>query len=188
MPERPSHYTSDDLLRRLRDVGDEAAARLLVEEYGPRLLAAATLLCGNHTDAQDLAIMTLQTAVRDIGSFRGTSSLFSWMYGILFNLNRMMRRKRAASRLVYTDELPDITADTTHPMGDMVAEENAKCLADAVDQLPEAMRDVVLLRYYGEMSIAETAGTLGVPTGTVKSRLFNALARLKEILPEDFRP
>ena len=72
-------------------------------------------------------------------------------------------------------------------MGDM-ARRKIKCLADAVDQLPEAMRDVVLLRYYGEMSIAETAGTLGVPTGTVKSRLFNALARLKEILPEDFRP
>ena len=50
------------------------------------------------------------------------------------------------------------------------------------------MREVVLLRYYAEMSIAEAAETLGVPTKTVKSRLFNALARLKDMLPEDFRP
>ena len=178
----------DDLVRRLRAGGDEAAARLLVEEYGPRLIAAATMLCGNHADAEDLAIMTLQKAVSDIARFRGTSSLFSWMYGILFNLNRMMWRKRAGSRLVYTDELPETAADMPHPGGGLDAADGAEGLAAAVARLPELMREVVLLRYYGEMSIAEAAGTLGVPTGTVKSRLFNALARLREILPEDFRP
>lgn len=159
-----------------------------MEAYGPRLIAAATMLCGNHADAQDLAIMTLQKTVRDIGRFRGTSSLFSWMYGILFNLNRTMWRKRAGSRLVYTDELPDAPADVPHPAGGIAATEAAECLAAALEHLSDPMREVVLLRYYAEMSIAEAAETLGIPIGTVKSRLFNALARLREILPEDFRP
>lgn len=180
--------SSGDLVRRLRRGGDEAAVRLLVEEYGPRLILAATLLCGNHADAQDLAIMTLQKTVRDIGRFRETSSMFSWMYGILFNLNRMMWRKRAGSRLVYVDELPEAPADEPSPAVGIAATEAAECLAAAVARLPEPMREVVLLRYYAEMSIADAAETLGVPTGTVKSRLFNALARLREILPEDFRP
>ena len=178
----------DDLVCRLRLGGDEEAVRLLVEAYGSRLVAAATMLCGNHADAEDLAIMTLQKTVRDIGRFRGTSSLFSWMYGILLNLNRMLWRKRDGSRLVYTDELPEAAADLPHPASGIVADEGADCLAAAVALLPEPMREVVLLRYYAEMSVAEAAETLGIPVGTVKSRLFNALARLRDILPEDFRP
>ena len=101
----------NELVRRLKDGGDEAAVNLLVERYGPRLLSAATLLCGNAADAQDLMIETLQRAVRAIGGFRETSSLFSWHYGILFNLNRMAWRKRARSRVIYTDTLPEVAAD-----------------------------------------------------------------------------
>ena len=69
----------NELVHRLKQGGDEETVSLLVERYGPRLLAAATLLCGNTTDAQDLMIDTLQHAVRAIKGFQETSSFFSWL-------------------------------------------------------------------------------------------------------------
>lgn len=99
-------YTStSDLVKRLQQGGDEAAVRKLVERFGHRILAAAYLLCHDHGEAQDLMIETMQRAVRAISTFRGDSSLFSWLYGILFNLNRMAWRKKARSRIIYTDSL-----------------------------------------------------------------------------------
>jgi len=178
----------NELVRRLKDGGDEAAVNLLVERYGPRLLSAATLLCGNAADAQDLMIETLQRAVRAIGGFRETSSLFSWLYGILFNLNRMAWRKRARSRVIYTDTLPEVAADQPDVARGLDEAAVADRLAAAIRRLSEAHQEVVVLRYYGELSIAEIAETLRISPGTVKSRLFNATAQLKKNLPPEIHP
>jgi len=177
-----------DLVRRLqqREV-DCKAVNLLVEQYGPRLLRAAALLSGNETDAQDLMIETLQRAVRAVHTFKGSSSFFSWLYGILFNLNRMAWRKRSRSRVTYTDELPDIAAEQPAVGSHLDEQATADCLAEAVRQLSDPLREVVLLRYYGEMSIAEVAETLNINPGTVKSRLFSATSKLKDLLPEEMR-
>lgn len=183
-----SRISSDDsLVVRLRAGGDEEAVRRLVEQYGSRLLSAAALLCGNPADAEDLMVETLRRIVRDIGRFRGASSLFSWLYGILFNLNRMLLRSRSRSRLIYMDTLPETPDVRPHPDEALDVADAADCLAAAVRQLSEPLQAVVLLRYYGEMSIADVAETLIIPPGTVKSSLFSATARLRELLPEDFR-
>ncbi len=178
----------NDLVRRLKQGGDEKAVSLLVERYGPRLLTAATLLCGNPTDAQDLMIETLQKAVRAIDGFRESSSFFSWLYGILFNLNRMAWRKRSRSRVVYTDELPEMATDAPAVGKGLDAAATADCLADAIRQLSQPLQETLLLRYYGEMSIAEVAETLDISPGTVKSRLFSATAQLRKLLPPELRP
>ena len=183
-----SSSAMNELVRRLKQGGDEKTVSLLVERYGPRLLSAASLLCGNRTDAQDLMIETLQRAVRSINRFQESSSFFSWLYGILFNLNRMAWRKRARSRLTYTDELPDVAADMPHVGSGLDASAAADSLAAAVRQLSEPLQAAVVLRYYGEMSIAEVAETLKISSGTVKSRLFSATAKLREIVPEEMRP
>ena len=177
----------NELVHRLKQGGDEETVRHFVERYGPRLLAAATLLCGNATDAQDLMIDTLQHAVRAIHSFREESSCFSWLYGILFNLNRAVWRKRSRHPLIYTDTLPDVPADEPTAGSGLDAATAEDGLA-AVRQLSEPLQAVVLLRYYGEMSIAEVAETLKISPGTVKSRLFSATLKLRELLPEELRP
>lgn len=152
------------------------------------MLAAATLLCGNPTDAQDLMIDTLQHAVRSICGFREKASFFSWLYGILFNLHRAVWRKRAKLPLVYTDELPEALTDEPAVGSGLDATALADSLAGAVRQLSAPLQSVVLLRYYGEMSIDEVAQTLKISPGTVKSRLFSATLKLKELLPEELRP
>lgn len=133
-------------------------------------------------------IETLQRAVRAIGGFRETSSLFSWLYGILFNLNRMAWRKRARSRVIYTDTLPEVAADQPDVARGLDEAAVADRLAAAIRRLSEAHQEVVVLRYYGELSIAEIAETLRISPGTVKSRLFNATAQLKKNLPPEFYP
>lgn len=180
--------SSKDLVRRLKEVGDEESVRMLIEQYGARLLAAAVLLCGNHADAQDLMVETFQMAVRDIAKFGGRSSLFSWLYGILLNLIRMLWRKRSRSRIDYVEELPETAADTPHPGSGLDDAAAAKCLANAIRQLSEPLQSVVILRYYAEMSIAEVAETLKIRPGTVKSRLFSAMEKLRDLLPEEMRP
>ena len=176
--------TSKELIRRLKQGGDDESVNLLVERYGTRLLNAATILCGNDTDAEDLMIETLWRAVRSIHKFQETSSLFSWLYGILFNLNRMFWRKRSRSRLVYTDTLPETENDSVHISKNLDAADAAAHLSAAIRQISEPLQEVVMLRYYGEMSIAEIAETLKIKPGTVKSRLFSANAALRKILPE----
>jgi len=183
-----SSSATNELVRRLKQGGDDETVRLFVERYGPRLLSAATLICGNATDAQDLTIDTLQRAVRSIGTFREKASFFSWLYSILFNLNREVWRKRARKPLTFTDELPDVAADEPHVGSRLDATEAADRLARAVRQLSEPLQSVVLLRYYGEMSIDEVAETLKIRPGTVKSRLFSATSKLRKLLPEEPRP
>ncbi len=178
----------NELVHRLKQGGDEETVRHFVERYGPRLLAAATLLSGNTTDAQDLMIDTLQHAVRAIHSFREESSFFSWLYGILFNLNRAVWRKRSRHPWLYTDTLPDVPAEGPAVGSGLDAAATADGLAAAIRQLSEPLQAVVLLRYYGEMSIAEVAETLKISPGTVKSRLFSATRKLRELLPEELRP
>lgn len=183
-----STSATNELVRRLKEGGDDETVRLLVERFGPRLLSAATLLCGNATDAQDLMIDTLQHAVRSIRGFQEKASFFSWLYGILFNLNRAIWRKRSKLPLVYTDELPEVPAEEPVAGSGLDATATADRLAAAVRQLSEPLQSVVLLRYYGEMSIDEVAETLKISSGTVKSRLFSATLKLRELLPEELRP
>lgn len=183
-----SANSSKELVRRLKEVGDEESARLLIEQYGARLLGAAVLLCGNHADAQDLMVETFQRAVRDISKFNERSSLFSWLYGILLNLNRMLWRSRSRSRIEYVETLPETTDDAPHPGRGLDDATAAAQLADAIRQLSEPLQAVVVLRYYAEMSIAEVAQTLKIRPGTVKSRLFSAMEKLREIMPEEMRP
>jgi len=177
------HDSAKDLVRRLKRGPDEASVGALLEQFGPRLFGAAMGLCGNAADAEDLVITTLQKAVHHIAEFRQESSLFTWLYGILYNHHLMLRRKYARSRMVYVDQLPE-TADESvaHPLEGIAASERAQELLAAIERLPEAMQDVVRLRYFGEMKIAEIAKSLKIPGGTVKSRLFNALSQLKNLL------
>lgn len=152
--------STSDLVKRLKRGDDEAAVTQMVERFGGRLLSAALLMCDNYADAQDLAMETLQRGVRNIATFREGSSLFSWLYGILFNLNRMAWRKRSRSRVIYTDELPEVAEVEVAPGSGIDQESLAHMLAAAVRRLSPILQETVILRYYCEMSIAEVAATL----------------------------
>ncbi len=169
--------------------GDPAAVEELVRLYGNRLLRSAYLLCGNETDAEDLVQNTLILAVRSARRFRGKSALYTWLHGILLNLTRHYHRKR--KRIIYTDEPPDQQIPRPSNPDRLDAQAASSLLADAIQRLSPPHREVIVLRYYESMKIAEIARHIGLTKGTVKSRLHYATRRLRELIPQElnlFRP
>lgn len=154
----------------------EHGAERLVAEYGDRLYAAATLLCRNNADAEELVFRTLARAVDKIRQYSTSGDFFSWLYKILLNFHRMEGRKKRPEIMPVgsTQDLPQIPAEGR---SDAAAE-----MREMVGRLPPQIRETVVLKYFSGMSIEEIAAALGIPPGTVKSRLFNA----KRILAEMF--
>ena len=154
----------------------ERGAERLVTEYGDRLYAAATLLCRNDGDAEELVFRTLSQAVSKIKQFKPEGDFFSWLYTILLNFRRMEARKNKPDIVLVgsTQDLPQIS--------DGGKNENAEEIREMVCRLPPQIRETVVLKYFSGMSIEEIAEMLGIPPGTVKSRLFNA----KRMLADEF--
>ena len=159
-----------------------AGARRLVAEYRDRLYQVAYRLCLNAADADDLCFRTLQRAIERIGSYRPGGSFFQWLYTILVNFRRMDVRRKAANMLDFTDDLPDAPADAPDAAETLAAVEDAAAVRAAVAALPEVFREVVVFRYFEDMSVPEFAQVLGVPEGSVKSRLNRAKLRIRNML------
>ena len=159
-----------------------AGARRLVAEYRDRLYQVAYRMCLNAADAEDLTFRTFQRAIERIGSYRPTGSFFQWLYTILVNFRRMDVRRKAANMLDFTDDMPDAPADAPSAADTLAAAEDATTVRAAVAALPEIFREVVVFRYFEDMSVPEIAQVLGVPEGSVKSRLNRAKLRIRDML------
>lgn len=122
---------------------------------------------------------------RNLRSFREGGSFRPWLLQIVtnetHNLHRSQRRRGLLELRV--GRMQD-TVDHHDPASVTVVDANRTALLDAVRTLPEKERLVVTCRYLLDLSEAETAQTLGMPKGTVKSRLSRALARLRPMLKE----
>jgi RNA polymerase sigma-70 factor (ECF subfamily) len=161
---------------------DPGAVAELVNLYGDRLLRSAFMLCGNETEAQDLVQETLLAAIRSVQRFEQRSSVYTWLYSILFNISRHHHRKQ--KRIVLDNEAgAEATAPAAETMSPLDASTVASALREAMGPLSEAHREVIVLRYYEDMKIDEIALHLGVPQGTVKSRLHHAIGEIRNLLP-----
>jgi RNA polymerase sigma-70 factor, ECF subfamily len=167
--------------------GDLRAWETIVRRYQGLAFRTAYLLCGSAADAEEAAQDGFVKAYRALGRFRRGAPLRPWLLQIVGNQAR--NRRRAAGR---REALALRAADQARP-GDAVpspeaallsAEQRTGLLA-AVNELSEEHRLAIACRYFLDLSEEETAATLGVRPGTVKSRLARALARLRESLEED---
>lgn len=171
-------------LERLLGENPEEGARVLVAEYGARLYAAAYRLCLNETEAEDLTFRTLAQAVRKIRTFNGKSSLFTWLCSILANFHRMERRKKGATALVVTPEIPESADAHPNPKEELERKDELENLRRAVRRLPEELRAVVVYFYFGGLRVPEIAAVLKIPEGTIYYRLHEARGRIREILSQ----
>ena len=163
----------------------EKGAERLVREYRARLNGAALLLCNDPTLADELVFRAFEQAIRKIEEFRPTGSFYYWVYTILLNLYRMDLRKRASRpESTMGDDLPDRAAKTAHSFTEFLFRGSAVAVRAAVAKLPENFREVVVLRYFEEMSTAEIAKVTGLNEGTVRSRLHYAKDALYAMLSD----
>jgi RNA polymerase sigma-70 factor (ECF subfamily) len=157
----------------------------IARQYFGRIHRAALVLCGNPWDADDLAQETFLVLSRQGTNFQGRSSLYTWLYGILLNLDRRERRRfgmrRKKLRVLWDNQLPD---DGRAPGADAVAEvsEWKQSLWARVARLPDGQRQALVLRFSEGLRYEEIAQVLECPLGTVKSRIFHGLAGLRRIL------
>lgn len=167
--------TDSELAARCRQ-GDRQAQRRLYEQCADRLYRLLFRMTGNTDDAFDLAQESFVRAFERIGTFDGSASLATWVYRIAVNEGlQFLRRRRVAGRAA-----PRIATNEEAPAGPSL--EDRLDVADALDQLPELERTLIVLRYFEERSYADMAETLGKPPGTIASGLNRARQMLLEIL------
>jgi RNA polymerase sigma-70 factor (ECF subfamily) len=165
--------------------GDRDAFRLLVErESGPIVRACARVL-EDHDAAEDVAQECFVTAYQLIGSWRGEGSLHGWLIRIAINRAlRAVKRQRRFLPLENESGEPLAIPGGSEPLPDVLMAERDRLVQQAVASLPEPYRETIVLRYFGELSIAEIASQTGRPIGTVKTHLGRGLLRLRPALAE----
>ncbi|MCK5439794.1 MAG: RNA polymerase sigma factor [Gemmatimonadetes bacterium] len=176
--------TDEELLDGARR-GDDSAFRLLVERYEGRVAATVIGMLGNGEEAEDAGQETFIRFYRSLGKFRGESSIGTYLTRIAINqsLDAIKRRQRWTKRFVSRDEEEVMLAEPPHDVREEIsARERAEFVRGAIRMLKPDHRAVVVLRMIEGYSTRETAEILGLPVGTVTSRLSRALDKLETVL------
>lgn len=150
----------------------------LVERFRADLVNQAFVILGNQDDAEDVAQETLSVAFLNLDQLRDASKLGSWLRGINRNRAHDLQRRqcRAKEERLATGQMnalespkpPGATTSSNSPV------RPAEIVLRAIDSLPEVAREVLVLRYWEKLSYEEIASRLGVPIGTVCSRILRA--------------
>ena len=171
-----------ELVRRVRK-GDEAAFRRVVDIHGPRLYLLAMSMLGNREDAQDVVQETFVGAFRGLRGFQGRSTVKTWLTRILMNNVANLRRSRRLRKTLPLGEAEEQLGEALAELATETGRADVRMdIAAVLSRLPQEHREVIVLREIQSMTYDEIAAALGVPRGTVESRLFRARQKLKEIL------
>ncbi len=175
---------SDDaeLLRRIGQ-GDEDAMAAFYRAHGRAVFAQVLLVAGEHVLAEEIVQDTMLAVWRGAGSFRGESSVRSWVIAIA---RRQTRDRLRGRRLRVVDEVFLADRPGSGPGPEAMALDRAELaeVMDAIRELAPAHREVLGLVFGSGLSLPEVACVLEIPVGTVKSRLSAARTALSRILNE----
>lgn len=176
--------------------GDPQAFDMLVESLRGRAFHVARALVGSHDDAMELSQEAFLKVYRSRETFREGEPFLPWFHRILrntcFSFLRDNKRAKSLTAKSHEDQEDfdfEIVDEEPGPTEAIVANERAQSFWKAFRLLGARDREILALRHFKELSYKEIASALGVPEGTVMSRLFHARRRLREQLdPEMFPP
>jgi len=177
--------------------GDAQAFTLLMRRHNRRLFRTARSIVQDDAEAEDVLQEAYLLAYRNIGQFRGESSLRTWLTRIVVNeaiaRSRSARRRAAVIRL--DGELESDHMEKTYEgnMRDAVSQPEQAAMRDEIrcvlerkiDALPDAFRTVFVLRALEEMNVEEVALCLSISAATVRTRFFRARSLLRESLSQE---
>jgi RNA polymerase sigma-70 factor (ECF subfamily) len=195
--DRSASREADLELLRAVQTGDGTAYRGLVEKYQGRVYAMAYGMVRNREDARDITQEAFVKAYRNLDSFRLESSFYTWLYRIAMNLaidfvrKRNRRETSGFDETIASREDDGSIAEIHHEDGPSRQLERKQLfgrIMDAMEKLPEDQRQVILLRELDGLQYKEIADVMGIPEGTVMSRLFYARKKLQKLLSTDATP
>lgn len=172
--------------------GDQQAFAKLVQAYEKQVYNLCLRMCGNREDARDLTQEAFVKAWRGLRFFQQESSFSTWLYRLTSNvcIDHLRREKRQVrvSLTVEHDEKEPVELEIADPQPlpeeQMLHHEQQRAVAQAMMQLEEEFRQVLILRVVQDLSYEQIAQIMNLRVGTVKSRLARARQKLKKILLE----
>lgn len=172
------------LVKNFRE-GSESAFSAIVTRYQARLFQVARTILGDEDDARDLSQETFVKAYFHLKTFREESSLYTWLYRILYNLCiSHLRRKKIISffSFDYHDEHQEFESGEPIPSEVCERRELMDAILAAVEKLPLRQRTVFTLRQMDGLAHGEIAKIMGITEGAVKASYFHAVRKLQGLL------
>ncbi len=196
LPLFPSNWqdnvkAADSLLIRQCLQGSTAAFGELVRRYQDRLFNTVYRLLDHAEDAQDVVQEAFLNAYQNLGSFKGDSQFFTWLYRIAMNTAISLKRKQRATVSLSAERDGDSGLEPADASEDIQPEitlqrrERARRLQDALNRLSPDHRAVLVLKEIEGEKYEVIAEILEVPVGTIRSRLHRARAELRDLLGEE---
>ncbi len=180
-PEGVAEQSDLELVRRAQR-NERGAFDLLVLKYQHKVVKLVARLLRDPAEAEDVAQEAFIKAYRALGSFRGDSAFYTWLYRIAVNTARNAIASRQRRPLDYEAELSENEQSnlasrlrhTDTPEATALSEEIRLTVNQAIEQLPEDLRTAIVLREVEGLSYEEIAAAMDCPVGTVRSRIFRA--------------
>lgn len=171
----------DSVLIKRLSAGDEEALGTLMDRYGGALLHFAHRLVGDMQLAEEIFQDTMLKAWQQAGTFRLDGHLKAWLFRVARNNAIDYMRKKRVPLEEFTTCL-ETAATTFRPEREAERAWLSTAVVNAIGDLPPAYREVIDLRFFHQLCYQEIGDVLGIPLGTVKSRLNYAIQRLTKIL------
>lgn len=182
----PTPYDEHDpdwsLIQSMAD-GDVRALNEIYARYGPMLLGFLSARAGNQQLAEELLQDVMLAVWDNAAKFEGRSKVKTWLLVIARNRAINAHRRKRLPVIDINDAF-GLSSDDTSPMDAAIRSDAQDAVRDALQELPEAQREVLVLVFYHQLTGPEVAEVLDISVGTVKSRLHRAKEALKGILSQ----
>jgi RNA polymerase sigma-70 factor (ECF subfamily) len=181
-----------ELVARVQN-GDKKAFDLLVLKYQRKIMRLLSRMIRDPAETEDVAQEAFIKAYRALPQFRGDSAFYNWLYRIAINTARNWlatnKRRPNTSSSVENEEgetfdQSDNLTDNSTPESELASREIAQTVNRAIEDLPEELRNAIVMREIDGMSYEDIAQSMNCPIGTVRSRIFRA----REAIATRLRP
>lgn len=158
--------------------GDRQALENLLYESYPLVFGYLLKMCRDEELAKDITQEVMVKAIVNVGQFRGNSKFSTWLVSMAVNLYKDSLRKKTAVPMEFDDSFGLGSSESAESVN--LRQESSNEIYRLIDDLPDAQRQVFLLKHYYGLSYEEIAKVVKCPVGTVRSRLHNGIDKLKE--------
>ena len=172
--------------------GDKGAFDILVQKYQSKVINLVGRYVSDQAECQDIAQDAFIKAYRAIGSFRGDSQFYTWLYRISANTAKNHLASRARKSPGYSVDVEDAQhfegesglKEYDNPENLLLTDEIRETVFRAIERLPEDLKSAITLRELDGLSYEEIAEVMDCPIGTVRSRIFRA----RDVIDKELRP